>query len=110
MSEAVAIIGSGFQLLYCREDWSKGLVVGDKLYLHPDGMEEMIVELNEQLEIYRNTVRTITQVNKMQEARMKELDRLLSMTQLRLEEIKNARQTPAVITFNTNQPDGSDSI
>ena len=33
--EPVAVIGSGFQLLYCRNDWSKGLKVGDKLYTTP---------------------------------------------------------------------------
>jgi len=34
----VAVIGSGFQLLYCRaEDWSKGLKVGDFLYTLPPG-------------------------------------------------------------------------
>lgn len=30
--EPVAIVGGGFQLLYCRQDWSKGLNVGDHLY------------------------------------------------------------------------------
>jgi len=32
--EPVAVIGSGFQLLWCRQDWSKGLKVGDCLYTH----------------------------------------------------------------------------
>ena len=33
--EPVAVIGSGFQLLYCRHDWSKDLKVGEKLYTTP---------------------------------------------------------------------------
>lgn len=33
--EPVAVIGSTFQLLWCREDWSKGLRVGDFLYTSP---------------------------------------------------------------------------
>jgi len=33
--EPVAVIGSGFQLLYCRHDWSNGLKVGNKLYTTP---------------------------------------------------------------------------
>lgn len=33
--EPVAIIGSGFQLLWARHDWSKDLKVGDKLYAFP---------------------------------------------------------------------------
>jgi hypothetical protein len=33
--EPVAVIGSDFQLLYCRNDWSKGLKVGDCLYTTP---------------------------------------------------------------------------
>jgi len=33
--EPVAVIGSGFQLLWCREDWAKGLKVGDTLYTSP---------------------------------------------------------------------------
>jgi hypothetical protein len=31
----VAVIGSTFQLLWCREDWPAGLSVGDKLYPRP---------------------------------------------------------------------------
>jgi hypothetical protein len=33
--EPVAVIGSDFQLLYCRNDWQKGLKVGDLLYTTP---------------------------------------------------------------------------
>jgi hypothetical protein len=33
VQEPVAVIGSGFQLLYCREDWAKGLKIGDTLCL-----------------------------------------------------------------------------
>jgi 3-deoxy-D-manno-octulosonate 8-phosphate phosphatase KdsC-like HAD superfamily phosphatase len=33
VQEPVAVIGSDFQLLYCREDWAKGLKVGDTLCL-----------------------------------------------------------------------------
>jgi hypothetical protein len=33
LQEPVAVIGSDFQLLYCREDWAKGLKVGDALCL-----------------------------------------------------------------------------
>jgi len=33
VQEPVAVIGSDFQLLYCREDWAKGLKVGDALCL-----------------------------------------------------------------------------
>ena len=33
--EPVAAIGSCFQLLYCRNDWSENLKVGDKLYTAP---------------------------------------------------------------------------
>lgn len=33
--EPVAVIGGDFQLLYCRNDWSKGLKVGDYLYTTP---------------------------------------------------------------------------
>jgi hypothetical protein len=32
-SKPVAVIGNNFQLLYCREDWAKGLKVGDTLCL-----------------------------------------------------------------------------
>ncbi len=35
VQEPVAVIGSDFQLLYCREDWAKGLKVGDTLCLCP---------------------------------------------------------------------------
>jgi hypothetical protein len=38
--EPVAVIGSGFQLLWCRQDWSKGLKVGDCLYTHPQPKQE----------------------------------------------------------------------
>lgn len=31
----VAIVGGGFQLLYCREDWAERLNVGDHLCTHP---------------------------------------------------------------------------
>ena len=34
VQEPVAVIGSDFQLLYCREDWAKGLKVGDTLCLY----------------------------------------------------------------------------
>lgn len=34
-AEPVAVIGSNFQLLYCRKDWSKGLKVGGLLYATP---------------------------------------------------------------------------
>lgn len=30
--EPVAVIGAAYQVLWCRQDWSKGLKVGDKLY------------------------------------------------------------------------------
>jgi hypothetical protein len=33
VQKPVAVIGSDFQLLYCREDWAKGLKVGDTLCL-----------------------------------------------------------------------------
>ncbi len=33
--EPVPVIGSCFQLLYCRNDWSENLKVGDKLYTAP---------------------------------------------------------------------------
>ena len=33
--EPVALIGSGFQLLWCRDDWAKGLKIGDTLYTSP---------------------------------------------------------------------------
>jgi hypothetical protein len=33
VQEPVAVIGSDFQLLYCREDWAKGLKIGDTLCL-----------------------------------------------------------------------------
>ena len=33
LTSPVAVIGSDFQLLYCREDWAKGLKVGDTLCL-----------------------------------------------------------------------------
>lgn len=33
--EPVAVIGSTFQLLYCREKWSEGLEVGMPLYTAP---------------------------------------------------------------------------
>jgi hypothetical protein len=51
--EPVAVIGSGFQLLWCRQDWSKGLKVGDCLYTHPQPKrepltDEQISELAEQ--------------------------------------------------------------
>jgi len=49
VQEPVAVIGSGFQLLYCREDWAKGLKIGDKLYTTPPAqpapVQEQIVAL-----------------------------------------------------------------
>ena len=45
--EPVAVIGSNFQLLWCREDWSKGLRVGDFLYTSPPAQpqQEPVAEL-----------------------------------------------------------------
>lgn len=40
-AEAVAVIGSGYQLLWCRQDWSKGLKVGDRLYPHPPAAQQV---------------------------------------------------------------------
>ena len=31
--EAVAVVGRDYQLLWCRQDWSKGIKVGDYLYV-----------------------------------------------------------------------------
>jgi hypothetical protein len=33
--EPVAVVGDGFQLLWARHDWSRGIKVGDKLYTTP---------------------------------------------------------------------------
>jgi hypothetical protein len=33
--EPVAVVGDGFQLLWARHDWSRGIKVGDKLYAAP---------------------------------------------------------------------------
>lgn len=48
-AEPVAVIGSNFQLLWCREDWSQGVKVGDKLYTSPQASQqpvEAIARLN----------------------------------------------------------------
>lgn len=39
--EPVAVIGRDWQLLYCRNDWSKGLRVGDCLYKSPPQREHV---------------------------------------------------------------------
>ena len=53
--EPVAVIGSGFQLLYCRHDWSKGLEVGDKLYTTPQQRTWVGLTNDEFLNIWYNS-------------------------------------------------------
>jgi len=43
-SEPVAVIGSGFQLLYCRHDWSKDLKVRDLLYTESKERKPLTLE------------------------------------------------------------------
>jgi len=37
--EPVAVVGDGFQLLWARHDWSRGIKVGDKLYAAPQAAQ-----------------------------------------------------------------------
>jgi hypothetical protein len=57
VQEPVAVIGSGFQLLYCREDWAKGLKIGDKLYTTPPAAQRQWVGLTDK-EIDQGLCRT----------------------------------------------------
>jgi hypothetical protein len=59
VQEPVAVIGSGFQLLYCREDWAKGLKIGDTLCLcTPPAAQRQWVSLTD--EDYHTNMFSIT--------------------------------------------------